>query len=113
MGGFEERNGSVVKIVISKTARLNLKEIVDYIKQDSAHYAQLERIRIVTAIDKLTKHPLAGKAVPELEDKTYREVIFRNYRIIYKVISEKLLHVIAIHHQSRLLTNNPAFNLDE
>jgi hypothetical protein len=40
----------VVKIVLSKTARLDLKEIVDYIKRDSIKYAFLEKEKIKEAI---------------------------------------------------------------
>ncbi|MBD1365733.1 type II toxin-antitoxin system RelE/ParE family toxin [Mucilaginibacter sp. ZT4R22] len=87
--------------------------MVDYIKQDSVHYAQVEKVRIITAIDKLQGHPLIGKKVPELDDENYREIIFRNYRIIYKVVSDEVLNVVAIHHQSRLLSNNPAFTIDD
>ena len=101
----------MVKIVISKSARFNLKEIVDYIKQDSVKYAEVEKIRIINEIDQLKKNPYKGKMVPELEDNNYREILFRNYRIIYKVISDELVHIIAIHHQSRLLGNNPTFNI--
>ncbi|OOQ58587.1 type II toxin-antitoxin system RelE/ParE family toxin [Mucilaginibacter pedocola] len=99
----------MVKVTIAPTARLNIREIFDYIKRDSVHYAQVEKSRIIEAIDTLRENPLIGKRVPELDDSNYREILFRRYRIIYKVISEDALNVVAIQHQSRLLSNNPAF----
>ena len=47
-----------MKIVLSKTARFDLKEIVDYIKRDSIRYAMLEKKKIQDAIEKLPQKPL-------------------------------------------------------
>jgi toxin ParE1/3/4 len=74
----------VVKIVLSKAARFDLKEIVAYIKRDSVKYAHLEKKKIEDAISKLPKQPFSGRVVPELNNENLREVIFRNYRIIYE-----------------------------
>lgn len=35
----------MVKIIISPSARIDLKEIVDYIKRDSEYYANLEKAK--------------------------------------------------------------------
>jgi toxin ParE1/3/4 len=113
LGRFQKRDGQVVKIVLSKTARFDLKGIVDYIKRDSVKYAQLEKKKIQDAIDKLPQQPLAGRVVPELNNNNLRELIFRNYRIIYEVASEKQINILSIHHHARLIYNNPAFNDDE
>jgi toxin ParE1/3/4 len=103
----------VVKIVLSKTARFDLKEIVDYIKRDSIKYALLEKQKIQDAIDKLPKQPLSGRIVPELGNENLRELIFRNYRIIYEIISDKQINILSIHHHARLISNNPAFKGEE
>ena len=103
MGGFEKRDGFVVSIVFSKTARFDLKEIVDYIKRDSTKYALLEKKKIRDAIDKLRIQPLLGRVVPELNNEVFRELIFRNYRIIYEIVSrEEEINIVAIHHHARL-----------
>jgi toxin ParE1/3/4 len=75
----------VVKIIFSPLARFDLKEIIEFIKRDSLRYAILESKKIQAAINGLTKHPLMGRIVPEIEDERYRELIFRNYRIIYRI----------------------------
>jgi toxin ParE1/3/4 len=99
----------VVKIILSKTARFDLREIVDYIKLDSVKYAVLEKKKIKDAIDKLPQQPLSGRVVPELNNENLRELIFRNYRIIYELASEKQINILSIHHHARLISNNPAF----
>jgi toxin ParE1/3/4 len=103
----------VAKIIFSKAARFDLKEIVDYIKRDSIKYAYLEKRKIEEVIEKLLKHPGLGRIVPELNNKDLREFIFRNYRIIYQSISEDQINILSIHHHARLLTNNPAFKDEE
>lgn len=103
----------MVKIILSKTARLDLKEIVDYIKRDSIRYAILEKQKIQAAIDKLPTRPLSGRVVPELNNENLRELIFRNYRIIYETVSEKQINILSIHHHARLISNNSAFKDEE
>ncbi len=103
----------MVKIVLSKTARFDLKEIVDYIKRDSIKYALLEKKKIIDAINKIPKQPLSGRVVPELNNENLRELIFRNYRIIYEIIPGKQFNILTIHHHSRLFSNNPAFKDEE
>ncbi|MCD8742477.1 type II toxin-antitoxin system RelE/ParE family toxin [Mucilaginibacter roseus] len=53
----------MVKIIFSKTARTDLKAIVDYIKRDSVKYAALEKRKIITAIDRLMHQPETGSVL--------------------------------------------------
>ncbi|MEO6151140.1 MAG: type II toxin-antitoxin system RelE/ParE family toxin [Mucilaginibacter sp.] len=99
----------MVRIVFSKIARFDLKEIVDYIKRDSIKYALLEKKNIIHAIDKLSYQPLIGKQMPEM-NSSYRELIFGNYLVIYKIVSDNQVNILTIHHHARSLSNNPAFN---
>ena len=103
----------MVKIILSKTARQDLKDIVDYIKRDSVKYADLEKRKIQEAIDKLPRQPLSGRIVPELSNEDLRELIFRNYRIIYEIVSAKQINILSIHHHARLISNNPAFDSED
>jgi toxin ParE1/3/4 len=103
----------VVKIVFSPLAKLDLKEIIDFIKRDSLHYAILESKKIQAAINGLMKHSLMGRVVPEIENNQYRELIFRNYRIIYRIVSEEQINILTIHHHSRSFANNPAFKSED
>lgn len=102
-----------MKIIFSKIARLDLKNIVAYIKRDSVRYAELEKKRIIDAINKLPNQPLSTRIVPELDSEDLRELIFRNYRIIYKIASDKQINILTIHHHARLIGNNPAFKGEE
>lgn len=103
----------MVKIIISPSARTDLKDIVAYIKRDSVYYANLEKAKIIDAINKIPNQILAGRIVPELGNEHIREVIFRNYRIIYEIISDKQLNILSIHHHSRNFQNNNAFSAED
>jgi hypothetical protein len=47
-------------------------------------------------------------------DEFTRELIYRNYRVIYETDKEiKEIVILTIHHHSRLISNNPAFQDDD
>ena len=49
----------------------------------------------MSKVDVLAQFPQFGRVVPEENDETVREIIFRPYRIIYKVLAEKQIAGIA------------------
>jgi plasmid stabilization system protein ParE len=59
--------------------------------------------QIVEAVGRLSAFPLSGRVVPELGQKTVREVIYGNYRIVYRV-TEDAVQVLTVFHASRLFT---------
>ena len=82
----------------------DLKGIYDYISRDSAKFAKIETIKLKLRTNILKTHPFAGKEVPEINNEIIRELIEGNYRIIYKIIDAKTVHILTIHHASRDLT---------
>ena len=82
----------------------DLKEIAMYISKDSQYYAklQIERLRNKTAV--LKSYVFFGRVVPEIDRKDIRELISGNYRIIYKVVNEKRVDILTIHHSARDLS---------
>lgn len=103
----------MVNIVLSPIAKQDLKDIFGFIKRNSLHYAKLENRKIREAIDELILQPMLGRMVPEQEETNLRELVFRNYRIIYQIESDKKIQILTIHHHARNLANNPAFNDEE
>ncbi len=53
--------------------------------------------RIVAAAERLRDFPLSGREVPEIGDETYREVIFQNYRIVYRPLKDRVIVIGVIH----------------
>lgn len=90
------------KVKWSKDSIEDLKAICRFIALDSTHYANLTKDRIFEMVEHLESFPEMGRRVPESDDPAVRELIYRNYRIIYQV-KEGYLEVIAVIHGSRML----------
>lgn len=91
----------MVQVVWLKSARNDLLEIFEFIAKDSKRYAKLQVNKIQSATELLKSDVEIGRIVPELNDYKIREIIVRNYRIIYRILNAELIHVLFIHHTSR------------
>ncbi len=93
-----------MRLVWSDPAVDDLGAIRDYIAHDSKHYAAQFIARILDAVERLESFPRLGRRVPEAMDQPgVREIIFRNYRIIYRVERQRLL-ILGVIHGSRDLS---------
>lgn len=83
-------------------ARADLAAIHAFISQDSPHYSSVVTSRLVTATDRLVHFPESGRAVPEFEDSLLREVVHAPYRIVYRLVGQNQIHVLTVHHSSKV-----------
>ncbi|HSW01503.1 MAG TPA: type II toxin-antitoxin system RelE/ParE family toxin [Sedimentisphaerales bacterium] len=60
----------------------DLDAIAEFISRDSPHFAGLLVADVLQIADQLVDFPQSGRIVPEIRDKSIREVIQGNYRII-------------------------------
>jgi len=97
----------MVKVSWTDFALENLIAIGDYIENDSHFYAQRVVNQLFNSVDVLENFPLIGRVVPEFNDKTIRELIQGNYRIVYKIVSKFDIDIVTVHHSARLLKNLP------
>ena len=90
------------KVIWSPSARLDLKEIVSYIAEDNAEIAQRFGFSLIDATKSLGSFPGKGRSVPELGSQNIREVIFKPYRIIYRVKeAESVIEIVRVWHAAR------------
>ena len=95
-----------MKIIISENVKLSIKDIHKYLSKISEKYAK----RVVNDIYEIITHikdaPYIGRYVPELQDKFFRERIYKNFRIIYHVSESKktiyILYVFSAKQDSNL-----------
>ncbi|MCK4223662.1 MAG: type II toxin-antitoxin system RelE/ParE family toxin [candidate division Zixibacteria bacterium] len=92
-----------MKIDWTEPAIQDLESIRAYISKDAEYYAIRFVEKIIEAIDGLENFPLMGRPVPEAEEENIRELLFQNYRIIYRVEAERIL-ILTIMHGSRDLS---------
>lgn len=86
-----------MKIEWTRPALLDLESIRDYIRRDSEYYATRFVEKIIEAVESLEKFPKMGRCVREAEEERIREVLLHNYRIIYRVDTDRILVLTIIH----------------
>ncbi len=92
-----------MRIDWSGPATRDLSSIRAYIAQDSEYYANRFIERMVGAVESLSTFPEMGRTVPETNAPGIRELLFHNYRIIYRLEADRVL-VIAVAQAARDLT---------
>ena len=91
------------KLVWTEPALADLDAIHDFIAKDSEYYASSFLQEIIGQAEKLEKFPEMGRVVPEYGRKDIRELIFQNYRIIYKLEESHTVVLTVIHGRRELL----------
>lgn len=84
-------------MVIHYTTRFvhELDEQADYLAQYSTTRASLMVNSIFRQLDFLRQYPQMGRMVPEFGNENVRELLYRQYRIIYRLISAERIDVLA------------------
>jgi toxin ParE1/3/4 len=91
-----------MRIVWSPLAIQKAADIADYIAQDKPAAAANWIKTVFSKVDQLKSAPEIGRIVPEINDKQFRELIYGNYRIIYRV--EVLqISILTIRHGMQIL----------
>ena len=101
----------MVKVRWTYFALENLNDIGDYIGKDSMKYAKIVVKNLFTSTNLLKRHPRIGRMVPELNNPNIRELIRGCYRVIYRIVDEKHIDVVTVHHGARLLNNFSVLNV--
>ena len=91
----------MVRIKWLKSAKLDLKEIYEFIALDSKRYARFQVEKIQKKTEILKEVNVVGKKVFEINHEDVRELIEGDYRIIYRIISKNEIHILLIHHGAR------------
>jgi len=90
------------QVVLSPSARRDLKDIVRYISFDSPDRAERFGHLLISKTKILSNFPEIGREVPEIGDPSIREIIIRSYRVIYRVDHPReLVEVIRYWHAAR------------
>jgi toxin ParE1/3/4 len=91
-----------MKIVWSPLALERASEIVDYIAQDKPSAAINWIDTVFSKVESLALSPEMGRVVPEIGNIQFRELIYGNYRIIYRFY-KKQISVLTIRHGKQIL----------
>ena len=92
-----------MSVTWSQEAGENLVDIEEFIARDSLERA----VRFVDALidhaeAMLTDNPRSGRTVPEIGNPYFRELIYRGYRIVYRLNGDRI-DILTVFEGNRLL----------
>jgi len=91
-----------VKIIWSPLAIDRASEIAEYIAQDKPSAAEKWINTVFSKVGQLKSSPEIGRVVPEIRNDKFRELIYGNYRIIYR-IEKTQISILTIRHGKQIL----------
>ncbi len=91
-----------MRIIWSPLAITRLEEISDYIALDNLSAADKFIDDVFEKVNNLKTNAEIGRVIPELNISNFREVIFGNYRIIYKY-DQKVISVLTVRNFKQIL----------
>ena len=94
-----------MKLVWSPLAVERALEAKAYIAADNPRAADKWAAGLVSAVSKLKRHPKLGRLVPEIGLEEYRQIVYGNYRVVYR-ISASTVVILTVRHVSRLVDLN-------
>jgi plasmid stabilization system protein ParE len=83
-------------------AKTRLRLIHDHIAKDAPLVASQVVERLLQRSVQIGDLPASGRTVPEYQRDDIREILERPYRIIYRILPDRI-HVIAVMHYRQLL----------
>lgn len=87
----------------SLPAKIDLRQIHDYIARDSKFYAKKVSLEIIEKSEKLNSFPEIGRIVPEIGDPSIRELLIYSYRLIYEIFTDKVEVLALIHSKQNFI----------
>ncbi|VAX02033.1 Death on curing protein, Doc toxin [hydrothermal vent metagenome] len=94
-----------MKIIWSPLAVDQIAAIAEYITLDNPVAAEKWVDDIFNSVKRLKKFPKSGRIIPEIQLDNFREIIFGNYRIIYR-IDKNQISVLTVRNGSQILPVN-------
>jgi plasmid stabilization system protein ParE len=91
-----------MKIIWSPLAIDRASEIAEYIAQDKPSAAEKWINTVFLKVEQLKSSPEIGRVVPEIKNDQFRELIYGNYRIIYR-IEKTQISILTIRHGKQIL----------
>lgn len=90
------------QVVLSPSARADLRDIVRYISFDAPDQALKVGRFLISRTRLLAQSPELGRVVPELQDNSIREIVIRSYRVVYRLDhTGRMIEVIRFWHAAR------------
>jgi addiction module RelE/StbE family toxin len=93
-----------MKLVWTEEALQSLMEIDEYISRDNPTAAIEFVDKLISTAETIVDNPKKGRVVPELSLDNIRELLYKNYRIVY-LVKKSSVEVLTVFEGHRLLKN--------
>jgi toxin ParE1/3/4 len=93
----------------SRQAIEDIHAASEYHRQMSARYADTLVDKIFEKAHLLENHSRLGRMVPEIGREDIRELLYKQYRIVYRIVDETRIDILAVHPSSRPLSDKSIF----
>ena len=97
-----------MKIFWTKEALLRLQEIEEYISKDNPIVAMEFVDKLIPVAETIIDNPEKGRIVPELSLENIRELLHRNYRIVY-LVKKNSVDILTVFEGHQLLKKEEIF----
>ena len=91
-----------MRIIWSPLAVERTAEIAEYISRDNPTAAKKWIDTFFSKVEQLKSFPESGRIVPEINSTDFRELIYGNYRIIYRV-EKTQVSILTVRHGKQIL----------
>lgn len=91
-----------MRVFWTPDAKSRLREIETYIARDSPPAARDMAVRLIRRSLELERPPLLGKRLPRYANADIRELLERPYRLIYRVLTDRIEIVTVMHYRQLL-----------
>jgi toxin ParE1/3/4 len=91
-----------MKLVWTKEALHRLLEIEEYISRDNPNAATEFVDKLISLAETIVDNPKKGRVVPELSLDNIRELLYKNYRIVY-LVKKKSVEILTVFEGHQLL----------
>jgi len=94
-----------MRIIWSPLVVDRASEIAGYIAQDKPSSAEKWIETVFSKVEQLNSSPEIGRIVPEINVSQFRELMYGNYRIVYR-IETKQISILTIRHNRQIVPIN-------
>lgn len=82
----------------------DIDNIAEYLAQHSKPLANAFVEKVFEKVELLRNFPEMGRMVPEIGSTKVRELLFKQYRIVYQLVSQDRIRVLTVQHSSSPLS---------
>lgn len=90
------------RLVWAPSSLDSIDKTADYIAMDSVFYAKTFVKKVFAFGEQIALFPESGRVVPEYNNELVREIIWGNYRIVYR-IDDDIVNVLTVSNSAQML----------